>query len=170
MTRVVSDRPGVKALERAEAAGVETIVVPWEGDRTSFTRRICEAVDATGACVLVMAGFMRILGPEAIRRFPDRILNIHPSLLPAFPGGDAVVQALEHGAKVSGVTVHFVDEKVDHGPIIAQVPVEILPDDDEESLHGRIQAEEHRIYPQVVAALARGEIAVAGRRVHWRKA
>lgn len=166
---VISDRPGVPALERAATAGVPTMVIPWAGDRIGFTRAICDAVDDTGADVMVLAGFMRVLGPEAIRRFPDRILNIHPSLLPSFPGADAVAQALAHGAKVAGVTVHFVDEQVDHGPIIAQVPVAVLADDDEESLHHRIQVEEHRIYPEVVAALARGEIAVTGRRVQWRR-
>lgn len=124
-------------------------------------------MDRSGAHVVVLAGFMRILGPEAIRRFPDRILNIHPSLLPSFPGSNAVAAALAHGAKMTGVTVHFVDEEVDHGPIIAQVPVEILDDDDEASLHARIQHEEHRIYPEVVSALARGEVTVHNRRVRW---
>jgi phosphoribosylglycinamide formyltransferase-1 len=95
------------------------------------------------------------------------MLNIHPSLLPSFPGANAIAQALEHGAKVTGVTVHFVDEKVDHGPIIAQRAVPVLPDDDQESLHARIQVEEHDLYPKVVAAFARGEIVVEGRRVRW---
>lgn len=168
MVRVVSDRPGVPALTKAESAGVETTVVPWEGDRNAFTAAVCRAVEHAGAAAVVLAGFMRILGPEAIRRFPNRILNIHPSLLPSFPGADAVAQALDYGAKVTGATVHFVDEKVDHGPIIAQVPVEVAANDDEESLHRRIQMEEHRLYPEVVTALARGEITVQGRRVDWR--
>jgi phosphoribosylglycinamide formyltransferase-1 len=165
---VVSDRPGVRALERAESAGVPTRVVPFEGDRESFTHAVCETVCATTAEVMVLAGFMRILGPEAIRRFPDRILNIHPSLLPSFPGANAVAKALEHGVRVTGVTVHFVDEEVDHGPIIAQVPVVVRPDDDEESLHARIQEREHEIFPAVVEALASGAIQVEGHKVIWR--
>ncbi|HZI37900.1 MAG TPA: formyltransferase family protein, partial [Acidimicrobiia bacterium] len=109
------------------------------------------------------------LGREAMERFPDRIVNIHPSLLPAFPGANAVAKALEYGVKQTGVTVHFVDEEVDHGPIIAQVPVEVLPDDDVGTLHARIQQQEHVLYPAVVDALVRGEIRVSGRKVEWRK-
>lgn len=162
---VVSDRPGVRALDRAEEAGIPTAVVEYEGDRDEFTRRLCEAVAGAGAELMVLAGFMRILGPEAIRRFEGRILNIHPSLLPAFPGtvAEAVGGALADGVEVTGVTVHVVDEQVDHGPIVAQVPVEVRPDDTVESLHARIQEQEHRIYPEVVNALARGDIAVEGR-------
>jgi phosphoribosylglycinamide formyltransferase-1 len=110
---------------------------------------------------------MRILGSEAMERFPHRILNIHPSLLPAFPGAHAVRQALDHGVAVTGVTVHFVDEQVDHGPIIAQVPVAVRPDDTEETLHARIQEAEHLLYPRVVTALASGAISVRGRGVEW---
>lgn len=166
---VLSDRPGIGALERARNAGVAASVVTWKGDRGSFTRDVCDAVLGAGAEAVALAGFMRILGPEAIRRFPARIVNVHPSLLPSFPGANAVAQALEYGTKVTGVTVHFVDEKVDHGPIIAQVPVVVRAGDDEESLHRRIQAEEHRIYPEVMAGLARGEITVEGRHVQWRR-
>lgn len=166
---VISDRVDAPALDRARAVGAETVVVPWNGDRDDFTHRICDALERCGAAWVVLAGFMRILGPEAIRRFPDRIVNIHPSLLPAFPGSNAVAQALARGVKQTGVTVHFVDEQVDHGPIIAQVPVEVLPDDDEDALHARIRRQEHVIYPAVVDALARGEIEVSGRRVEWRK-
>lgn len=164
---VVSDRPGVAALLRAERARIPARVVAWEGDRGDFTRRICESVQEAGVEAMVLAGFMRILGPEAIRRFPGRILNIHPSLLPAFPGADAVSRALEHGVRVTGVTVHFVDEEVDHGPIIAQVPVPVTEADDGASLHARIQTEEHRLYPQVVDALAAGALKIEGRRVSW---
>ncbi|HSJ33546.1 MAG TPA: phosphoribosylglycinamide formyltransferase [Acidimicrobiia bacterium] len=166
---VLSDKPGSRALERAEQAGLPTAVVAWPGERGVFTTAICDAVAAAGAELMVLAGFMRILGREAIDRFPDRILNIHPSLLPAFPGAHAVESALEHGVKVTGVTVHFVDEEVDHGPIIAQVPVPVAAGDDRDSLHARLQAEEHRIYPAVVAGLARGEITLEERTVRWRK-
>lgn len=151
---VISDRPGVAALGRAETAGIPTRIVPWTGDRVDFTQRVCQA--AQGMEALILAGFMRVLGPEAIDRFPGRILNIHPSLLPAFPGVGAVEQALAHGVKMTGVSVHFVDELVDHGPIVAQAPVPVEPGDTVASLHARIQAAEHRLYPQVVRALATG--------------
>ena len=116
---------------------------------------------------MVLAGFMRILAPVAIERFPLRILNVHPALLPAFPGAHAVQQALEHGVKLTGVTVHFVDEHVDHGPIIAQEAVRVLPDDDEAELHARIQKVEHDLYPRAVSAFARGKLSVSGRVVRW---
>lgn len=166
---VLSDKPDARALERAEKAGIPATVVAWPGDRGAFTTAICEAVAASGAGLMVLAGFMRILGAEAIDRFPGRILNIHPSLLPAFPGAHAVENALDHRVKVTGVTVHFVDEEVDHGPIIVQVPVPVRGDDDLDSLHARLQSEEHRIYPAVVAGLARGEITLEDRTVEWRK-
>lgn len=167
---VVSDRPGVKALDRAEAAGVASAVVPWTGDRATFTTAICDAVADRGCETMILAGFMRILGPEAVMRFPNRIINIHPSLLPSFPGAHAVPQALAHGVKVTGVTVHFVDEEVDHGPVIAQRPVPVEPDDDEAALHARIQVEEHALFPEVVKAFAHGRLRVEGRVVTWEDA
>lgn len=167
---VVTDRPGVKALDRAAAAGIPTAVIAWRdhADRKQFTSAVCDVVEAAGAEAMVLAGFMRILAPEAIRRFPDRILNIHPALLPAFPGAHAVEMALEHGVKVTGVTVHFVDEEVDHGPIISQEALGVEVDDTPESLHGRIQEVEHRLYPEAVRALAEGRLEVKGRAVIWR--
>lgn len=164
---VVSDRPVARALERAKEKGVDVATVRWSDhdDRESFSAALAETVEASGAKGVVLAGFMRILGPAFVDRFPNRILNIHPSLLPAFPGARAVEHALEHGVKVSGVTVHFVDEKVDNGPIVAQVPVEVNPDDTVESLHARIQVEEHRIYPEVVAAFVEGRLDVVDRKV-----
>jgi phosphoribosylglycinamide formyltransferase-1 len=154
---VVSDRTDAIALDRARSAGIEARVLPYReyGSRVEF----CAA--------LVLAGFMRVLDGSLVGAFPNSILNIHPSLLPAFPGADAVGQALEHGVKVTGVTVHFVDEEIDHGPIIAQRAVPVLPGDDHDSLHARIQAEEHDLYPRVVSAFARGEIEVEGRKVIW---
>jgi len=116
---------------------------------------------------LVLAGFMRILGAEAVARFPNRILNIHPSLLRAFPGVDAVEQAVRAGVPVTGVTVHFVDELVDHGPIIAQTEVPVLPGDDHSSLHRRIQVAEHDLYPRVVRALVEGRLLVENGKVIW---
>lgn len=166
---VVSDRPGAAALGRAEAAGIPSRVVPWEDfdSRTDFTKAILGHVEGAGAEGVVLAGFMRVLSGELIAVYRNRVLNIHPSLLPAFPGAHAVQHALEHGVKVTGVTIHFVDEEVDHGPIIAQRAVPVFPDDDLASLHARIQVEEHDLYPRVVGAFARGQIAVEGRKVKW---
>ncbi len=164
---VVSDRAGAGALDRAHTAGVPTEVVPWQPRqaRDANTERLCAAAARHGAEALVLAGFMRILGPVAMQRFPQAILNVHPSLLPAFPGARAVEQALEGGVKVTGVTVHFVDEQVDHGPIVAQEAVPVLPGDDAATLHARIQAVEHRLYPEVIAAFAAGRLAVDGHHV-----
>ena len=166
---VLSDRPDVRALRRAAAVGIPAEVVPWSDhpDREAFTKAICDAADVHGAEALVLAGFMRILSPEAMDRFPDQIINIHPALLPSFPGCQSVEEALAHGVKVTGVTVHFVDEEVDHGPIIAQKAIAVRPDDTEESLHSRIQTVEHRLYPSVIKALAHNRIRVEGRRVVW---
>lgn len=155
------------AQDRARAAQIPTEVVAFEGDRAVFTDRILAVASAYQVEALVLAGFMRILGPAAPNALPDRIVNIHPSLLPSFPGPNAVAQALEAGVKVSGVTVHFVDDLVDHGPIIAQHAVPVLEDDDVESLHARIQREEHRLYPRVVKALVQGRLLVKDGRVIW---
>lgn len=119
--------------------------------------------------LVVLAGFMRVLKGDFLRAFEGRIVNIHPSLLPSFPGLEAWKQALEHGVKVTGCTVHFVDAGVDAGPIIGQETVPVLDNDTPESLHQRIHAAEHRLYPECVAAIARGEISVVGRRVAWKK-
>ena len=166
---VLSDRADATALDRARGAGIRTMVLPWGdyGSRGEFSTAVRDEIEKAEVEVVVLAGFMRVLGGELVGAFRNQILNIHPSLLPAFPGAYAVDQALEHGVKMTGVTVHFVDEEVDHGPIIAQRAVPVLPDDDRDSLHARIQVEEHDLYPKVVAALAKGEIAVEGRKVRW---
>jgi len=168
---VLSDRPDVRALSRARAAGIPTRVVAWDAfaDRAAFTTAVCDAVANAGAEAMVLAGFMRILAPEAVRRFPYRIINVHPALLPAFPGAHAVEQALAYGVKLTGVTVHFVDEEVDHGPVIAQEAVPVEVDDDETTLHARIQTVEHRLLPEVVDAFAAGCLAIEGRHVRWEK-
>jgi phosphoribosylglycinamide formyltransferase 1 len=167
---VVADRRHARALERAREAGVSTAVVDWDEhpDRESFSTALADLLEGMGVKAVVLAGFMRILAPTFVARFPGRILNIHPSLLPAFPGANAVEKALDHGVAVTGVTVHFVDDEVDHGPIVAQVPVDVADDDTVETLHARIQVEEHRIYPRVVEALIAGQLTVEGRRVTWR--
>jgi phosphoribosylglycinamide formyltransferase 1 len=164
---VVSDRADARGLQRASDAGIATEVIPWSADRGASTVALCDLVSSYGAELLVLAGFMRILGPEAVRRFPDRIVNVHPSLLPAFPGSHAVDQALAYGAKVTGVTVHLVDEQVDHGPIISQEAVPVLVGDDAVALHRRLQEVEHRLFPEAVAAMAQGRISVSGRKVVW---
>ena len=170
ITVVVSDRPDAMALSRATTADIPTRVVAWSGSarREQFSDALGDEIEGAGADAVVLAGFMRVLGPGFVARFRDRILNIHPSLLPSFPGANAVGQALEHGVKLTGVTVHFVDEEVDHGPIIAQRAVPVLPDDDRERLHARIQVEEYSLYPEVVRAFSNGEIVVEGRTVRWR--
>lgn len=165
---VVCDQPEAGALDRAARAGVPSRIVEW-GDhpgRAEFTYALCDAAAEFGPDFIVLAGFMRLLGPGAMERFPGKIVNIHPSLLPAFPGAHGVRDALEYGAKVSGVTIHFVDEHLDHGPIIRQEAVEVLAGDDAAALHKRIQAVEHRLLPQVVSELVRGGYEVQGRYVH----
>ena len=165
---VVSDNPGAGALARARSRGVRAVVL----DRTHYATR--EAFDDALEAVLedeaieyvLLAGFMRILGPRVVRAFRERILNVHPSLLPAFPGAHAPRDALEWGAKVSGVTVHLVDEEVDHGPIVLQEAVPVLPGDTEEALHARVQEAEHRLYPAAVRLLLDGRLKVESRRVH----
>lgn len=166
---VISDRPHVRALDRAREAGIASLVVDWDDyeSREAFTAAIVEAAETLGAELLVLAGFMRVLSAIAIERFPNRIVNIHPALLPSFPGASAVEDALAYGVEVTGVTVHFVDEKVDNGPIIAQEAVPVLPGDDVTTLHDRIQSVEHRLYPSVVKKLAAGALTVVGRRVVW---
>lgn len=166
---VISDRPDVKALDRASTAGIGTEVVSWSDfdSRDDFTAAVCDTAVRHGANALVLAGFMRVLAPIAIERFSNRIVNVHPALLPAFPGAHAVRETLAHGVTVTGVTVHFVDEQVDHGPIIYQEAVPVLPDDDEATLHARIQEVEHRVYPEVIDAFGRGDLMVEGRRVIW---
>jgi phosphoribosylglycinamide formyltransferase 1 len=163
---VVSNRAGVAALDRAKAAGVPAEVISHVGiDRTEFEDRMLAVLGAHRVEAIVLAGFMRVLTAHFVDRFPQRIVNTHPSLLPAFPGIDAAAQAIAHGVKLSGVTVHFVDASLDAGPIIAQVAVPVEPDDDAATLQARIQHEEHRLLPKVVQRLAAGELLCQGRRV-----
>jgi phosphoribosylglycinamide formyltransferase 1 len=165
---VISDRERAAALDRARAAGVEALFVnPKDfGDRESFDLALVRELTARRVGLVCNAGYMRILSPAYCRAFAGRAMNIHPSLLPAFPGLHAQRQALEHGAKVAGATVHFVDDgPVDTGPIILQASVPVLPNDSEESLAARILVEEHRLYPEAVRLFAEGRLEVVGRRV-----
>jgi phosphoribosylglycinamide formyltransferase-1 len=164
---VVSNKPGVFALTRAERAGVPARMVPHKDfpDRTSFEDALIAAVETTKADIIALAGFMRILSPHFIRRFPNRILNVHPALLPAFPGIDAIRQAWDCGAKVTGVTVHLVDEGTDTGPIVLQEAISVSPKETLESLEKKVHSVEHRLYPEAIRLLAEGKIRVAGRKV-----
>jgi len=154
---VISDNPDAFGLHRATEAGIPTGLISWS-DRTTGTDQLLGLLDQYSVDAVVLAGFMRILGPAAIAHYPSRIINIHPSLLPAFPGRDAIGLALDHGVKVTGVTVHFVDEEVDHGPIIAQKAVDVVDGDDRASLAVRIQQQEHILLPAVVSAFANGRL------------
>lgn len=163
---VASDRPDAYGLERARAAGIETAVIrPIEyPDRAAFDEALTGVVAAARPDVVCLAGFMRILGPGFVRAFPARIVNTHPSLLPAFRGAHAVRDALAYGVRVTGCTVHLVDEEVDHGPVLMQAPVAVEDGDDEASLHDRIKREEHRLLPAAVRLVALGRIRLDGRR------
>ncbi|MGH3664713.1 MAG: phosphoribosylglycinamide formyltransferase [Egibacteraceae bacterium] len=165
VVRVVADVPGAGGLDRARAAGVAAVVVDRNGhpDRNAWEEALSEVVAAAEPDLVVLAGFMRILSGRFVRRWP--IVNVHPSLLPAFPGAHAVADALAHGVKVTGVTVHFVAEEVDAGPIIAQEAVGVAADDTPDSLHERIKAVEHRLLPDAVRSFCRGRLQVDGRHV-----
>jgi phosphoribosylglycinamide formyltransferase-1 len=164
---VISDRERAPALERARAAGVEALWVnPKDfGDREAFDLALVRELESRGVGLVCHAGFMRILSPAYVRAFVGRALNVHPSLLPAFPGLHAQRQALDHGAKVAGATVHFVDEGVDTGPIVLQAAVPVEAGDTEDTLAARILAQEHRLYPEAVRLFARGRLRIEGRRV-----
>ncbi len=163
---VVSNRADAPALERAVRAGVPAEVVDHRGlPREVFEDRLLATLAARGVEAVVLAGFMRVLTAHFVDRFPLRIVNTHPSLLPAFPGVDAVARAIGHGVKLTGVTVHFVDASLDGGPIIAQVAVPVADGDDVASLQARIQREEHRLLPRVVQRLATGRLSCQGRHV-----
>jgi phosphoribosylglycinamide formyltransferase 1 len=163
---VLSNVEGVRALERARAAGVPTVVVPHQAHqgRAAYDASLLAALAPDRPELVCLAGFMRLVGSDFLRAFPLGVLNIHPALLPSFPGLHAVRQALEHGAKVSGCTVHLVDEETDTGPILAQAAVPVLDADTEESLAARIQHEEHRLYPLAVRLLVTGAAQRSGRR------
>jgi phosphoribosylglycinamide formyltransferase-1 len=164
---VLSDVENAGILERARARGLPALYIPPGKFRTKLDEpaeaAFLEALRLAEVDLVVLAGFMRILKGELLRAFAQKVINIHPALLPAFPGLEAWRQALDYGAKMTGVTVHFVDQGIDTGPIIAQETVPILPGDTPETLHARIQETERKVYPAVIAALARGEIRVQGR-------
>lgn len=157
---VVSNNPAAPALARATAAGKPALAIDHRGmSREAFEDLVVAAL--ANVQLVVLAGFMRVLTPHFLARFPGRVINTHPSLLPAFPGMDAVGQAISAGATESGVTVHVVEPVVDSGPILAQVRVPVMPGDTSGTLHGRIQTEEHRLLPRIVREIAAGQIVLA---------
>ena len=164
---VVSDHEGAQALGRARARGVPAVWLnPKDfGDRAAYDVALAGVLEAHGVGLVCLAGFMRILGPAFVRAWAGRILNVHPALLPAFPGLAAQRQALAYGVRLAGATVHFVDEGVDTGPIVLQASVPVHPDDTEESLSARILVEEHRLYPEAIRLFAERRLAIVGRRV-----
>jgi len=163
---VIANRHDAGGLERARAAGIEAIVISHRafGSRDDYDRALARELRARDVGVVCLAGFMRLVGTELIDAFPSRILNIHPSLLPAFPGLDAQKQAIEHGVRVSGVTVHLVTAELDGGPIVVQRAVPVVAGDTAESLAARILDEEHRAYPEAIKMILDGGWRLEGRR------
>jgi phosphoribosylglycinamide formyltransferase-1 len=163
---VVSNRADAGGLERAKRAGIETLVIDHRGfpSRDEFDRTIVRELQARRVALLCLAGFMRLVGAPLLDAFPHAILNVHPSLLPAFPGMDAQRQALEYGVKITGATVHLVTPELDGGPIVIQAAVPVRDDDTVETLSARILIEEHRIYPEAVRIVLEGGRTVVGRR------
>jgi phosphoribosylglycinamide formyltransferase 1 len=166
---VLADRPGIRALERAEDADIEALVIETTGDRAVLSQAVADALTERGIDFVVSAGYMRILGPPVTQRWSHRWLNVHPALLPSFPGMHGVADALAYRVKVTGVTVHFVDEGVDSGPVVLQEAVAVRDDDDWDSLEPRIHEVEHRLFPRAVRALLEDRIAVEGRTVTIRE-
>jgi phosphoribosylglycinamide formyltransferase-1 len=167
---VISNKEDALGLVRAKQMGLTTRFIPSKGkEREAFDREVGAVLREFQVDLVCLAGFMRILSPYFIRQFPGRILNIHPALLPAFPGEEAQRQALEHGVKFTGCTVHLVDEGVDTGPIVCQAVVPVLDDDTVETLSARILKEEHRIYSEAICLLLEDRVRVEGRRVLYKK-
>ena len=164
---VVSDKAGATALDRARGAGVKAVHLDPQAypERAGFDQAVTQVLTDHGVELVCLAGYMRLLSPGFIAAFGGRVLNVHPALLPAFPGLHAQRQALTYGVKVAGATVHFVDEGVDTGPIVLQAAVPVREDDSEEALSARILTEEHRLYPEAIRLYAEGRLAIVGRRV-----
>ncbi len=164
---LITDNPGAYALERAAKHNIEALVIrPGDfPDKDAYYSRIAGELGKRGVELVILAGFMRVVGKALIEKYPNRIMNIHPALLPSFPGLHGQKQAVDYGVKISGCTVHFVDEGVDTGPVILQAAVPVYHDDTEETLSGRILREEHRIFPEAIRLYAEGKISVEGRKV-----
>jgi phosphoribosylglycinamide formyltransferase-1 len=167
---VVSDRPLAAALDRARRASIDAVHVDPQAaaDRAAFDQAIAAVLAKHDVELVCLAGYMRVLSPAFVAAYRHRILNVHPALLPAFPGLHAQRQALAHGVKVTGATIHFVDDGVDTGPVVLQAAVPVREDDTEASLSARIRAEEHRLFPEAIRLYAEGRLTVEGRRVRIR--
>lgn len=167
VTVVISDQSGAYALERARAAGIPAVLVEPAGfsSREDYEEQVVAVLQKHGVDLVCLAGYMRLVGPVLLKAFANRVMNIHPALLPAFPGLHGQQQAWEYGVRYSGCTVHFVDEGMDTGPVILQAVVPVLPEDTADVLAARILEQEHIIYPEAVNLFARGRLAVAGRKV-----
>ncbi|MBT3350290.1 MAG: phosphoribosylglycinamide formyltransferase [Nitrospinaceae bacterium] len=161
---VLSDKSNAQALERAKKAGIKSLWV--DPSKDSYEERLGDEIETLGCGLICCAGYMKILTPKFVGRFSGKIINIHPSLLPSFPGLHSQRKALRAGVQIAGCTVHFIDEGVDTGPVILQAAVPVMPGDDEDSLSARILGFEHRIYPMAVRLIAEGKIRLDGRRVH----
>src|SRR5438874_602012 len=165
---VISNRSDAGGIATAKGLGLETLVIPSKGkERQAHDREVVAALQAHKVDLVCLAGYMRLLSPWFVKQFPQRILNIHPSLLPAFPGLEAQEQAFAYGVKITGCTVHFVDEELDHGPIIVQKTVTVLADDDERSLSTRILEQEHVAYSEAINIVLEGNFKVVGRRLTY---
>jgi phosphoribosylglycinamide formyltransferase-1 len=163
---VVSNREGAAGIDKAKDRGIPTRVIPSKGlEREPYDRQVVAVLHEHGVDLICLAGYMRLLSPYFVASFPNRILNIHPSLLPSFPGLESQRQALEYGVKIAGCTVHFVDENLDAGPIVLQAAIPVHDADTEATLSERILAEEHRIYSEAVKIVLQGKFRIAGRRV-----
>jgi phosphoribosylglycinamide formyltransferase len=165
---VIADKRDAYALERARAKGIPAVAVVYRdyAERADFERTMLDELHAHGVTLVILAGFMRILSPVFVHAYTGRILNIHPALLPSFPGAHAHRDALAYGVKVSGCTVHFVDEGMDSGPIILQASVPVTEDDTEETLAARVLEQEHRIFPEAIKLYVEDRLRTDGRRVH----
>lgn len=169
---VISDKKDAMALERARSRGIPAVHIDPAGfaSKEDYEAAVVDTLKQYGVELVCLAGYMRLVGKTMLQAFPNRIMNIHPALLPAFPGLNAQKQAVDYGVRYSGCTVHFVDEGVDTGPIILQAVVPVLPDDTPETLAARILEQEHRIYPEAIALYAAGRLEIRGRKVYIREA
>ena len=166
LSLLVCDNPKAGAVSRAKRAGIKAVLVKREDfpGKEEFEAKIIEHLETSKIDLIILAGFMRLLSPEFVGRYAGRILNIHPALLPSFKGEEAIKDAFEYGVKITGVTVHFVDEKMDHGPVILQKALQISEDDTLESLEAKIHKIEHRLYPEAIGLFVEGKIKLEGRK------
>ncbi|MFC1631045.1 phosphoribosylglycinamide formyltransferase [Candidatus Omnitrophota bacterium] len=164
---MVCDQPGAQALQRAKTEGIKGLLIERDNfsSKAEYEAEIIKNLEKENVELICLAGYMRLVGPEFVKKYQNKILNIHPALLPAFKGTQGIKDALDYGVKLTGVTVHFVDAEMDQGPIILQRPIEICDDDSEETLAARIHQIEHQLYPQAVKLFVEGKLKITGRKV-----